>query len=123
MQNTRLQLLLERAPISDEDRSNISRIFAVLSEARKIAFMNEWDEYIVRFVSIKQCLQEEECRRFLEGLRAVDMLLDESILRQEEQNLQKEQKKQAIREQLESTVAYGQMQKLRKIKELQKTPA
>lgn len=66
MQNTRLQLLLERAPITDEDRHNISRIFSVLSLEKQENIISNWDAYIVKFVSVKQCLQEEECRRFLE---------------------------------------------------------
>ena len=43
MQNTRLQWLLERSPITDEDRQNISRIFAVLSSERQAHIILDWD--------------------------------------------------------------------------------
>lgn len=43
MQNTRLQLLLAQAPITDEDRSNIARIFAVLSHERQSALLSDWN--------------------------------------------------------------------------------
>lgn len=65
MQNTRLQLLLERAPITDEDRHNISRIFSILSPERQSQLISDWDGYITRFVAIRNQLQEEEARRFL----------------------------------------------------------
>lgn len=122
MKNTRLQILLERAPITDEDRHNISRIFSVLSHHRQQELLHNWDEYIVRFVSIKECMEEEECRRFLEGLNALDTLLDEAIIREQEKQQKKEIAKQSIRDELESTVAYEQMKKLKKIKELQQSP-
>lgn len=121
MQNTRLQLLLERSPITDEDRQNISRIFAVLSSERQTHIISDWDGYITRFIAIRNQLQEEEARRFLSGLQVIDTLLDEAIAREHEQEDKKNVNKQQIRAELESTIAYDQMQRLRKIKELQKT--
>lgn len=120
MQNTRLQLLLERAPITDEDRHNISRIFAVLSSERQSQIISDWDGYITRFVAIRNQLQEEEARRFLSGLQAIDVLLDEAIIRESEKEYQKNENKKQIRAELESTVAYDQMKHLRRVKDLQK---
>ena len=119
MQNTRLQLLLERAPITDEDRHNISRIFAVLSAERQTALISDWDGYITRFVAIRDQLLEAEARRFLSGLQAIDILLDEAIARETEKQADKEKNKKQVRAELESTVAYDQMQRLRRVKDLQ----
>ncbi len=121
MQNTRLQLLLERAPITDEDRHNISRIFSILSQERQSQILSDWDGYIARFVAIRNQLQEEEARRFLSGLKAIDILLDEALLRQSEREYRKNENKKQIRAELESTVAYDQMQRLRRTKDLLKT--
>ena len=82
MQNTRFQLLLERAPITDEDRHNISRIFAVLSHERQSVLISDWDGYIIRFVALRDQLLEDEARRFLSGLQAIDILLDEAMSRE-----------------------------------------
>ncbi len=123
MQNTRLQLLLERAPITDEDRHNISRIFAILSPERQSQLISDWDGYIARFVAIRNQLQEEEARRFLSGLQAIDVLLDEAMLRESEREYQKNENKKQIRAELESTLAYDQMQRLRRTKDLLKTKA
>ncbi|MBC7498593.1 hypothetical protein H7170_03015 [Candidatus Gracilibacteria bacterium] len=118
MQNTRLQLLLERAPITDEDRHNISRIFVVLSSERQTALISDWDGYIIRFVAIRNQLLEEEARRFLSGLQAIDILLDEAIAREGEKQREKDQNKKQVRRELEATVAYDQMQRLRRVKEI-----
>ncbi len=118
MQNTRLQLLLERAPISDEDRHNISRIFTILSSERQAALISEWDEYISRFIAIRDQIFEEEARKFLSGLQAIDIILDEAITREAEKQSERDHNKKQVRAQLEAAIAYDQVQKLRQIKDL-----
>ena len=118
MQNTRLQLLLERSPLSDEDRHNISRIFTILSAERQSVLLSDWDGYIIRFISIRDQLLEDEARRFLSGLQAIDILLDEAILREHDKKIEREQHKKQVRAELESTVAYDQMQRLRRVQHI-----
>ena len=101
MQNTRLQLLLERAPITDEDRHNISRIFAILSSERQAALISDWDRYIIRFISIRDQLVETDARRFLSGLQAIDILLDEAIAREAEKQAERDHNKKQVRAELE----------------------
>jgi hypothetical protein len=120
MHNTRLQLLLERAPITDEDRHNISRIFTILSAERQSQIISDWDGYITRFVAIRDQLAEEEARRFLSGLQAIDILLDDAIIRESEKEHQKNENKKQVRAELESTIAYDQMQRLRHTKDILK---
>jgi hypothetical protein len=118
VQNTRLQLLLERAPITDEDRHNIARIFQVLSTSRQSELLADWDGYITRFVAIRNQLQEEEARRFLSGLQAIDILIEEATLRENEKETQKNEQKKQVRAELESTVAYDQMRRLQQTRNL-----
>ncbi len=120
MQNTRLQLLLERSPITDEDRHNISRIFAILSCERQSQILSDWDGYIIRFIAIRNQLQEEEARRFLSWIHAIDIILDEALAREAEKQEVKKVHKKQIRAELESTIAYNQMQKLRQVKDIQR---
>jgi hypothetical protein len=115
MQNTRLQLLLERAPITDEDRHNISRIFTVLSTERQIALLSDWDGYIARFVAIREQLLESEARRFLSGLQAIDVLLDEAIAREAEKQSLKAEHRSQVRAKLDAAMTYDQAQKVRNI--------
>lgn len=121
VQNTRLQLLLERAPITDEDRHNISRIFSILSPSRQSDLLADWDGYIIRFVAIRNQLKEEEARRFLSWLQAIDILVEEATLRENEIQEYKDLQKKQVRADLESTVAYDQMQRLRHTRDILKT--
>lgn len=118
VQNTRLQLLLERAPITDEDRHNIARIFSILSASRQSELLADWDGYITRFVAIRNQLQEAEARRFLSGLQAIDILIEEATLRENEKETQKNEQKKQVRAELESTVAYDQMRRLQQTRDL-----
>jgi hypothetical protein len=113
MQNTRLQLLLERAPITDEDRHNISRIFVVLSSSRQTELLSNWDDYIIRFVAIRDQLLESEARRFLSGLQAIDVLLDEAIAREAEKESIKVAHRNQVRAELDAAMIYDQVQKSR----------
>ena len=115
MQNTRLQLLLERAPITDEDRHNISRIFAVLSHSRQIELLSDWDGYIARFVAIRDQLIESEARRFLSGLQSIDILLDEAIAREAEKQSIKTEHRNQVRAELDAAMIYDEVQKSRNI--------
>lgn len=115
MQNTRLQLLLERAPITDEDRHNISRIFAILSQSRQIEVLSDWDGYIARFVAIRDQILEQEARRFLSGLQAIDVLLDEAIARETEKQSLKAEHRNQVRANLDAAMIYDQVQKVRRI--------
>jgi hypothetical protein len=44
--------------------------------------ISDWDGYITRFVAIRDQLLEAEARRFLSGLQAIDIILDEAIARE-----------------------------------------
>lgn len=121
MQNTRLQLLLERAPITDEDRHNISRIFSILSSTRQTELLSNWDDYITRFVAIRDQLMEQEARRFLSGLQAIDTILDEAIAREAEKRTLKAEHRNQIRAELDAAMIYDQAQKIRHIQRTQYT--
>jgi hypothetical protein len=49
------------------------------------------------------------------------VLLDEAIIRESEKEHQKNEQKKQVRAELESTVAYDQMQRLRRTRELLKS--
>ena len=122
MVNFKLQILLERTPLRDEDKHNISVIFSALSLERQWHILDNWEGYIGRIVRVRKEIEDRQAKEFLEWLSTINTLLDEAILREKEKETYKERKKQEVRAELESTVAYWQMQKLRKIKEVSRIP-
>ncbi len=120
--NFRLQSLLERSPLSEEVKHNIVVIFEVLSFERQRQILDHWDTYILRFLEVQQHAEEKLIQEFREALPVINTLLDESRKRSEEAEQYKEQSKKETREQLESTVAYGQLQNLKKIKSISQIP-
>ena len=122
MVNFKLQILLERTPLRDEDKHNISVIFSALSLERQANILDNWEHYIGKIVRVRKEIEERQAKEFLQWLNTINTLLDEAIIREQEKDTYKEQKKQETRAELESTVAYGQMQKLKRIKEVSKIP-
>ena len=123
MKNFRLQILLERTPISDADRHNILVIFNALSFRRQQEILDNWDAYSLKIIEARKRLDEEQRIELIETLKQANTLLDEAIIRQQEREEYKQNKQREIRKELESTVAYGHMQKLKKIKEVSQIPA
>ncbi len=122
MVNFKLQILLERTPLRDEDKHNISVIFSALSLERQANILDNWEHYIWKIVRVRKEIEERQAKEFLEWLGTINTLLDEAIIREQEKENYKQQKKKETRAELESTVAYGQMQKLKRIKEVSKIP-
>jgi hypothetical protein len=123
MKNFRLQILLERTPISDADKHNILVIFNALSLRRQQEILDNWDEYSLKIIEARKRLDEEQRIELIETLKQANTLLDEAIIRQQEREEYKQSKQREIRKELESTVAYEQLQKLKKIKEVSRIPA
>jgi hypothetical protein len=118
MKNFQLQILLERTPLSDADRHNILVIFSALSRGRQQHILDNWEVYIWKIIEARQKLDEEQRIELIETLKQANTLLDETIQRQKEKEAYRHHKQQEIRKELESTVAYEQLQRLKKIKEV-----
>jgi hypothetical protein len=73
-------------------------------------------------VSIRDQLVEQEARRFLSGLQAIDILLDEAIARESEKQSLKVEQRQQVRAELDAAMVYDQAQKMRHIQRTQHTP-
>lgn len=122
MKNFRLQILLDNIPLNNEDKCNICIIFEALSFSRQQEILDNWDWYIEQFLQVRKSLDECYIQETIDTLRQANYLLDEALIREQEKESYKAYKKQKIRQELESTVAYWQLQKLKRIKEISKTP-
>lgn len=97
MNNSRLALSLLYSGLSDEDISNITRIFDLLSDERKIHIISNIDTYIARFKAEK-IKKEQERQKLLEFsyLQAND-ILDEAIRQYQNFSYEKKLQKNAIK--------------------------
>jgi hypothetical protein len=120
--NFKLQILLERTPLRDEDKHNISVIFSALSFERQAHILDHWEDYISQIVVVRKQIEDRQAHEFIEWLGAINTLLDEALIREEEKENYKKMKRKEVRAELESTVAFWQLQKLQRIKEISKIP-
>lgn len=119
MKNFRLKILLESSPLSEGDKRNIEIIFSVLSPSRQIQVLDGWDGYIERLIRSQRSAEQDYEERLRATITQAEALLDESELREKELNEAAEKRKKQTRAELESTVAYDQLQRLQKIKQIQ----
>jgi hypothetical protein len=122
MKNFRLRILLEKTPLTEEDKYNISIIFEALSHSRQQQILDNWEIYLTRIITLRTDVDREYVEEAIGTLRQINTLLDEAMIREQEKNTYKEHKKQQVRAELQSTVAYGQMQQLKRIKEISQIP-
>jgi hypothetical protein len=122
MKNFRLRILLEKTPLTEEDKYNISIIFEALSLSRQQHILDNWERYIDRILGLKRKVDEEYLEEAVSTMQNINTLLDEALIREQEKENYKQIKKQETRAELESTVAYWQMKKLQRIKEISKVP-
>lgn len=118
MKNFRLRILLERTPLSEQDKHNIGVIFEALSYERQQYILDHWQEYITKIIEARYQIDEENKKILLDAIGKIDTYLDMVRIKEAEAERTKMIQKEETRQELENTVAYGQMQKLRKIKEV-----
>lgn len=100
MDNTQLRALLARTPLSEEDIYNVSTIFHVLPEERKIHILNHWEEFATKLITERNKLDEEQEKLTHEALVRANIILDEAILREKKRRKEKHQKYEETRKNL-----------------------
>ena len=89
MANTRLQLLLERCPLSAEDCHNIAVIFAALTPERQQYILDHWDTYILEMVMVRKEVDSANRALLEEAVEMIDTLRDAQNAHEAEMLLQK----------------------------------
>jgi hypothetical protein len=97
-------------------------IFHALSFDRQRHILDNWDIYLIRFINVREEVEEQVVTELLDWLKAIDTLLDEALIREREKWAMKAENRKKVRDELQSTVAYGQMQQLKRIKEISQIP-
>ncbi len=118
MGNTRLRTLLERSPLSDEDRHNIMVIFEALTESRKHHILENWDAYIVEMIMVRKEIDSANKALLDEALEMISTLKDAKSAHDAEMRLEKFRKQKQTRLELESINSYHQTTKLNLIRSI-----
>ena len=99
--NTQLQTLLDRCPLSEEDRHNIAVIFHALSREKQQYILDNWEAYILEMVMVRK--EVDAANRVLldEARELVDTLKDAKNARDAELLLERFRKQKHTRIELE----------------------
>lgn len=120
--NTRLQKLLDRCPLGEEDCHNISVIFSVLSETRQQHILDHWETYIVEMVMVRKEVDAANRSLLEEAVEMIDTLKDAKNAHDAEMRLERFRKQKQTRLELENVHSYHQASKLHLIRSIAQIP-
>lgn len=116
--NTRLQTLLERCPLGEEDCHNITVIFHALTPERQQYILDNWDVYIVEMVMARKEVDAENRAILDRVLELADTLKDVKNIRDAEKEIERFQRHKKIRMELENIQKYKQAKTLNQMKSI-----
>lgn len=122
MTNSRLQTLLDRCPLGEEDCHNIAVIFSALSPARQQYILDNWDTYIVEMVMVRKEIDAANRALLEEAIEMIDTLKDAKNAHDAEMRLEKFKKQKQTRIELENVNKYHQNNKLNLIRSIAQLP-
>jgi hypothetical protein len=122
MGNVRLRTLLERSPLSEEDRHNIAVIFEALTWEKQHQILENWDVYIVEMVMVRKEVDSANRALLEEAVEMIDTLKDAKNAHEAEMLLDKFKKQKQTRLELESVNKYHQANKLNLIRSIAQIP-
>jgi hypothetical protein len=122
MGNVRLRTLLERSPLSAEDRHNIGVIFEALTSDRQHHILENWDVYIVEMVMVRKEVDSANRALLEEAVEMIDTLKDAKNAHEAEMLLDKFRKQKQTRLELDSVNKYHQANKLNLIRSIAQIP-
>jgi hypothetical protein len=111
MVNTRLQTLLDRCPLSQEDCHNIAVIFRALSSERQQYILDNWDTYIAEMIMVRKEIDRANKALLDEALEMIDTLKDAKNAHEADMKLKKFIKQKQTRLELESVQKYEESRK------------
>lgn len=118
MGNTRLNTLLERSPLSQEDRYNITVIFDALTPERQYKILDHWDHYIIEMVMVRKEIDSANRALLEESIEMIDTLADAKNAHEAQMQLQKFIGQKQTRIELDSVQKYHQASKLNLIRSI-----
>ena len=122
MTNSRLQTLLDRCPLGEEDCHNIAVIFSALSPHRQQYVLDNWDTYIVEMVMVRKEIDSANRALLEEAIEMIDTLKDAKNAHDAEMRLEKFRNKNQTRMELVSVHSYHQASKLNLIRSIAQIP-
>lgn len=122
MGNARLRMLLERSPLSEEDRHNIMVIFDALGSERQYEILEHWDKYIVDIVMMKKEVESANRALLDEALELIDTLHDAKNLHDAETRYEKFLKQKQTRLALDEIHNHEKTKKLNLIRSIAQLP-
>ncbi|EKE29395.1 MAG: hypothetical protein ACD_2C00181G0003 [uncultured bacterium (gcode 4)] len=116
--NFKFKQLLEESGLSFSEKYDISNIFNVLSDERKIDILNKWPLYLNEIFKIRNESLEKRKENLTHALNNIEKIVNEAILRKRDED-ERKSRESAERQEINRTAfAYDQMKKANDLQSL-----
>lgn len=122
MGNTRLTALLERSPLSQEDRHNIAIIFNALTPEKQYHILDNWDTYIIEMVMVRKEIDQANRALLEEAVSILDTLKDAKNAGEAERKIAEFRRQKQVRAELDAVQKYHNANKFKLIKSIADIP-
>lgn len=122
MGNARLTTLLERSPLSQEDRHNIATIFHALTPEKQYYILDNWDTYIIEMVMVRKEIDQSNRALLDEAASILDTLKDAKNAGEAERKIAEFRRQKQVRMELDAVQKYHNANKFKLIKSIADIP-
>lgn len=110
--NFQFSLYLKESGLSEQERSNLERIFSALLPERQVEIIDNWPKYLDKLLEIKHYADEERKRNIAAAFDRIDKLLSDAELRAKETVRKAEERLRELRENRMGAEEYERLKKL-----------
>ncbi len=122
MGNVRLITLLERSPLSVEDRHNIAVIFEALTPERQYRILDNWEHYIIEMVMVRKEIDQANRALLEEAVDILDTLKDAQNAQEAERKIAEFRNQKQVRMELDAVQKYHNASKFHLIRSIAQIP-
>ena len=110
--NFQFALYLRESGLSEQERSNLERIFSALLPERQVEIIDNWPKYLDKLLEIKHYADEERKRNIASAFDRIDKLLSDAELRAQESVRKAEERLKELNENRMGAEEYDRLKKL-----------
>ncbi len=116
--NFKFKQLLEASGLSVSEKYDISSIFNVLSDDRKIDIIAKWPQYLNEILKIRMESLEKRRENISKALRNIDAIVSEAMLRKKDEEERKQRERVENTEVLKNAQTFDEIRRANALKNL-----
>lgn len=116
--NFKFKQLLDESMLTQQEKYDLSNIFACLSDSRKIEIIGNWPFYLNWILKIRNETEEKRKENIMNALNNIDNIVNDAILRKKDEEQRKQRESESKKEEQRTADIYNQFKKTNDLQNL-----